>query len=114
MRIEGVGLMFVNAWTLLKDGLVAFIDDPPLEWRDVLVGAIVSALLFTAGKFLIGIYLGSSAVASTYGAAGARLVILLWVYYSSEVFLFGAELTRAYSVRHGSQKLDRASSLARS
>jgi membrane protein len=84
------------------------LPDLPLEWRDVLVGAVVSALLFNAGKYLIGFYLGSSAVASTYGAAGALLVVLLWVYYSSEVFLLGAELTRAYSVRHGSQRPDRA------
>jgi membrane protein len=64
-------------------------------------------VLFTVGKFMIGIYLGSTAVASTYGAAGALLVVLLWVYYSSEVFLLGAELARAYSLRHGSQRPDR-------
>jgi membrane protein len=93
--------------SILFAAIFKVLPDLPLEWRDVLVGAVVSAALFTIGKFLIGIYLGSSAVASSYGAAGALLVVLLWVYYSSEVFLLGAELTRAYSVRHGSQRLDR-------
>jgi membrane protein len=60
-------------------------------------------LLFTIGKSLIGWYIGTSAIASSYGAAGALLVVLLWVYYSSEIFLLGAEFTRAYSVRLGSR-----------
>jgi membrane protein len=93
--------------SILFAAIFKVLPDLTLEWRDVLVGATVSAVLFTAGRFLIGIYLGSSAVASSYGAAGALLVVLLWVYYSSEVFLLGAELTRAYSVRHGSQRADR-------
>ncbi|WP_348643133.1 YhjD/YihY/BrkB family envelope integrity protein [Mesorhizobium sp. B2-3-4] len=63
----------------------------------------MTAALFTLGKSLIGWYIGTSAIASSYGAAGGLLVILLWVYYSSEIFLLGAELTRAYSVRHGSR-----------
>jgi membrane protein len=80
------------------------LPDRRLEWRDVAVGAIATAALFTIGKSLIGWYIGSSAVASSYGAAGGLLVALLWVYYSSEIFLFGAEFTRAYSVRHRSRK----------
>ena len=64
------------------------------------MGAVVTAILFTAGKLLIGWYLGSSAVASSYGAARA-LMALLWVYCSSLIFLSGAEITRAYSIRHG-------------
>jgi len=79
------------------------LPDRHLEWRDVAVGAVVTAALFTLGKSLIGWYLASSAVASTYGAAGGLLVILLWVYYSSQIFLLGAEFTRAYSVARGSQ-----------
>ncbi len=63
----------------------------------------MTAALFTLGKTLIGWYIGTSAIASSYGAAGGLLVILLWVYYSSEIFLLGAEFTRAYSVRHGSR-----------
>jgi membrane protein len=92
---------------ILFAAIFKVLPDLPLKWPDVLVGAIISAVLFTVGKFMIGIYLGSTAVASTYGAAGALLVVLLWVYYSSEVFLLGAELTRAYSLRHGSQRPDR-------
>ncbi|WP_432421215.1 YihY/virulence factor BrkB family protein [Mesorhizobium huakuii] len=79
------------------------LPDRTLEWRDVGIGAVVTAALFTLGKSLIGWYIGSSAIASSYGAAGGLLVILLWVYYSSEIFLLGAEFTRAYSVRHGSR-----------
>ena len=75
-----------------------------LAWRDVLAGALITAVLFTAGKFAIGLYLGSSTVASTYGAAGSVIVVLLWVYYSAEVFLFGAELTRGYACRFGSRR----------
>ena len=79
------------------------LPDRTLEWRDVGIGAVVTAALFTLGKTLIGWYIGTSAIASSYGAAGGLLVILLWVYYSSEIFLLGAEFTRAYSVRHGSR-----------
>jgi membrane protein len=79
------------------------LPDRTLEWRDVAIGAVVTAALFTFGKSLIGWYIGTSATASSYGAAGGLLVVLLWVYYSSEIFLLGAELTRVYSVRHGSR-----------
>ncbi|ESY27953.1 YihY/virulence factor BrkB family protein [Mesorhizobium sp. M1148] len=79
------------------------LPDRSLAWRDVAIGAAVTALLFTIGKSLIGWYIGTSAIASSYGAAGALLVVLLWVYYSSEIFLLGAEFTRAYSVRLGSR-----------
>jgi Virulence factor BrkB/PAS domain len=75
-----------------------------LEWRDVWVGAAITAVLFTLGKSLIGWYIGSSAVASSYGAAGALIIVLLRVYYSSEIFLLGAEFTRAYSLQHGSHR----------
>ncbi|UVK36655.1 YihY/virulence factor BrkB family protein [Mesorhizobium sp. AR10] len=79
------------------------LPDRSLQWRDVGIGAVVTALLFTIGKSLIGWYIGTSAIASSYGAAGALLVVLLWVYYTSEIFLLGAEFTRAYSVRFGSR-----------
>ena len=75
-----------------------------LAWRDVAVGALITAVLFIIGKYAIGAYLGSSTVASTYGAAGSVIVVLLWVYYSAQVFLFGAELTRGYACRFGSRK----------
>jgi membrane protein len=90
-----ISLMFAAIYKILPDRT--------LEWRDVGIGAVVTAALFTLGKSLIGWYIGTSAIASSYGAAGGLLVILLWVYYSSEIFLLGAELTRAYSVRYGSR-----------
>jgi membrane protein len=80
------------------------LPDRHLEWRDVIVGAIVTAVLFTIGKSLIGWYLGSSAVASSYGAAGGLVVLLLWVYYSVQIFLLGAEFTKIYANRHGSKQ----------
>jgi membrane protein len=74
-----------------------------LTWRDVAIGAVVTALLFTVGKVLIGFYLGQSNVASSYGAAGSMITILLWVYYSSLILLFGAEFTKAFAESHGSR-----------
>lgn len=88
---------------LLFAAIYKVLPDRALQWRDVGVGAVVTAFLFTIGKSLIGWYIGTSAVASSYGAAGALLVVLLWVFYSSEIFLLGAEFTRAYSVRYGSR-----------
>ncbi len=73
-----------------------------IAWRDVFIGAVVTALLFTIGKFAIGAYLGNSGLASTYGAAGSVVLLLVWVYYSAQVFLFGAEFTRSYAYQIGS------------
>ncbi|MDG4882980.1 YihY/virulence factor BrkB family protein [Mesorhizobium sp. WSM4884] len=89
---------------LLFAAIYKVLPDRTLKWRDVGVGSIVTALLFTIGKSLIGWYIGTSAIATSYGAAGALMVVLLWVYYSAQIFLFGAEITRAYSVRSGSQR----------
>lgn len=75
-----------------------------LAWKDVAAGALITAVLFTAGKYAIGLYLGSSTVASTYGAAGSVIVLLVWVYYSAQVFLFGAELARGYACRFGTRR----------
>ncbi|HEV2085249.1 MAG TPA: YhjD/YihY/BrkB family envelope integrity protein, partial [Gemmatimonadales bacterium] len=69
--------------------------------RDVWVGGLVTAGLFTIGKFLIGLYIGTSALSSTYGAAGSVIVVLVWVYYSSQIILLGAEFTREYVKRFG-------------
>lgn len=80
------------------------LPDRQLEWRDVMTGAAVTSLLFTIGKSLIGWYIGSSAVASSYGAAGGLIVLLLWVYYSAQTFLLGAEFTKVYAGRHGSKR----------
>ena len=75
-----------------------------IAWRDVWVGAAVTSLLFWIGKYLIGLYLGKSAVASPFGAAGTLVVVILWVYYSAQIFFLGAEFTRAYALRLGSRQ----------
>jgi membrane protein len=77
----------------------------PIMWRDVWLGSLVTAVLFWVGKYLIGLYIGRSVVASSYGAAGTLVVAIVWVYYSAQVFFFGAEFTRAYACRHGSHSL---------
>ena len=73
------------------------LPDTSLGWRDVIAGAIATAILFNIGKVLISLYLGSSSVASSFGAAGAFALLLLWIYYSSQIFLIGAEFTRAWA-----------------
>jgi len=79
-----------------------FLPDVRIGWRDVWIGAALTSLLFTIGKFLIGLYLGQSAVSSTYGAAGSVIAVLLWVYYSSLIFFLGAEFTQVYASQYGS------------
>jgi membrane protein len=74
-----------------------------IEWDDVWIGAIATAFLFTLGKFLIGLYLGKSAVASSYGAAGAVVILLIWMYYSAQAFLLGAEFTYLFAHHYGSR-----------
>ncbi len=74
-----------------------------IAWKDVWVGAAVTSLLFTVGKQLIGLYLGQSSVASSYGAAGSLIVLLLWVYYSAQIMFLGAEFTQVYATRFGSK-----------
>jgi len=78
------------------------LPDVKLPWSDVWVGAAFTAILFGLGKTLIGIYLGNSAVASSFGAAGSLIALLLWVYYSAQIFFFGAEITRQYALTFGS------------
>ncbi|MEA2927960.1 MAG: rane protein [Hyphomicrobiales bacterium] len=100
-------LNFVVSLALLSVLFAAIykvLPDRAIAWRDVIVGAIVTALLFTIGKTLIGWYLGSSAIASSYGAAGGLIVLLFWVYYSTQTFLLGAEFTKVYAFRHGSKQ----------
>ena len=89
---------------VLFAAIYKILPDRKLQWRDVIVGAIVTSLLFTIGKSLIGWYLGTSAAASTYGAAGALIIVLLWIYYTSEIFLLGAEFTKVYANHHGSHQ----------
>lgn len=97
------GLVSFILIALLFGAIYKVLPDRTLKWRDVAMGALVTSFLFVVGKSLIGWYIATSAVASSYGAAGALIVVLLWVYYSAEIFLFGAEVTRAYSVRNGSR-----------
>jgi membrane protein len=89
-----ITLIFALIYKILPDAFVG--------WKDVWVGAPLTALLFTAGKYGIGLYLGWSSTTSAFGAAGSLVVILVWVYYSSQILLFGAEFTRVYSEHNGS------------
>ncbi|RPI35200.1 MAG: YihY/virulence factor BrkB family protein [Chloroflexota bacterium] len=87
--------------TLLFAIIFKYLPEATVAWRDVWLGAAVTAFLFTVGKSLIGLYLGTSAVTSTYGAAGSLVVIMIWVYYSAQIFFFGAEFTQVYARRRG-------------
>ncbi len=99
-------LNFIVSFVLLAFLFAAIykvLPDRRLQWRDVTTGAVVTSGLFTVGKSLIGWYIGSSSVASSYGAAGGLIVLLLWVYYSVQIFLLGAEFTKIYANRRGSK-----------
>ena len=72
------------------------LPDVSIHWKDVWVGALVTSALFVLGKYLIGLYLGTSSVASTYGAAGSLVIFLLWIYYSAQILFLGAEFTKVY------------------
>jgi membrane protein len=94
--IASLGLLAVLFAAIYK-----VLPDCPIAWGDVAVGAVVTAILFTIGKSLIGWYLGSSAIASSYGAAGGLIVLFFWMYYSAQVFLVGAEFTKVYATSRG-------------
>lgn len=96
-------IVSLSLLALLFGAIYKVLPDRSLTWRDVRFGAVTTAVLFTVGKSLIGWYLGTSAVASSYGAAGSLIVLLLWVFYSSSIFLLGAELTRAYGTSFGTR-----------
>ncbi|MDP1590698.1 MAG: YhjD/YihY/BrkB family envelope integrity protein, partial [Prosthecobacter sp.] len=78
--------------------------DTRITWRDVWLGAVIAAVLFELGKFLLGFYFGRSALASSYGAAGSLIIILVWVFYSAQILFFGAAFTRVYAMRFGSHR----------
>ena len=100
---QGVNfLVSFGVITLLFAMLFKVLPDAKIAWRDVWVGAIITALLFNLGKLLFGLYLGRGSVTSAYGAAGSLVVVLLWVYYSAQILLFGAQFTQIYSNRYGS------------
>ncbi|MFL6351794.1 MAG: YihY/virulence factor BrkB family protein [Bryobacteraceae bacterium] len=89
--------------TALFGAIYKVMPDVRIEWRDVILGGAATSLLFTVGKFVLGIYLGKASIASTYGAAASIVVLVIWVYYSAQIFFFGAELTRSFANRYGSR-----------
>ena len=103
LRILNFIVSFILTAALFAS-IYKILPDRRLDWRDVAVGALGTSLLFTAGKTLIGWYLGGSGVAARYGATGALVVVLLWVYYSAQIFLLGAEFTRAWAGLEGSRR----------
>lgn len=103
-------LVSTGVITVLFALIFKVLPDVRLPWRDALIGGFWTSLLFGFGKLGIGLYLGRSGVASAYGAAGSLVALLLWVYYSSQILLFGAELTRAYAVRSGRRLPPKAAS----
>jgi membrane protein len=99
---NGVSLAVI---TVLFALIFKYLPDahPPVAWKDIWIGALVTAVLFTLGKYGIGLYLGRSSVGSAFGAAGSLVLLLVWVYYSAQILFFGAELTQVYARRHGSR-----------
>jgi membrane protein len=89
--------------TLLFAMIFKFLPDAKVDWHDVWIGALLTAALFVVGKVGLGFYLGKATTASAYGAAGSLVIVLLWVYYSSQILFFGAEFTQVYSLHHGSR-----------
>ena len=96
------GVSFI-VLTLLFAAMYKWVPDVKIDWRDVWLGAAVTALLFSIGKFAIGLYLGHSAMASSYGVAGSFVVLLVWVYYSTQILFFGAEITQVYANQFGNR-----------
>jgi membrane protein len=101
MQVAGFTISF-GVITLLFAMMFKWLPDTRVAWRDVWLGAAVTALLFEAGKSLIGLYIGKQGLESTFGAATSLVILLIWVYYSSQIVLVGAEFTRAYARRYGS------------
>jgi membrane protein len=102
--LESINLVFsFGVITILFALILKFIPDTSIAWRDVLMGATVTSLLFAVGKVIIGFYLGHSALTSAYGAAASLVIFLIWIYYSAQILLFGAELSHAYALKYGSR-----------
>jgi len=100
------GIDFFLSWgviTILFAMIYKILPETAIHWRDVWIGAAATSLLFVLGKFLVGLYIGKSAITSAYGAAGSFAVVLIWVYYSSLLLYYGAEFTKAYADRFGSR-----------
>jgi membrane protein len=118
---SGSAVVLPTVTSLISFGVIACLfaviyktlPDVPLSWRDVWTGAIFTAGLFSLGKYAIGLYLGNSGIASGFGAAGSIIALLLWIYYSAQIFFFGAECTRQYALRYGSLQHERQNYLAK-
>jgi membrane protein len=95
----------IGVITVLFALIYKFLPDAEIAWRDVWLGAFVTAIFFSLGKLLIGIYLGNSAIASSFGAAGSLVLLLVWIYYSAQILFFGAEFTQVYANNYGSKIL---------
>ena len=98
----------IGVITVLFALIYKVLPDAEIAWQDVWMGAVVTAALFSLGKFVIGIYLGNTAVASSFGAAGSLVLLLLWIYYSAQILFFGAEFTQVYANNYGSKILPEA------
>ncbi len=94
----------IGVTTLLFAMIYKVLPDLFIPWRDVWIGAAITAILFSIGRLLIGLYLGNSSIGSTYGAAGSVVVLLVWVYYSAQILFLGAEFTKVYAMTHGSKR----------
>jgi membrane protein len=103
LPVLDVGMSFGMS-VLLFAMIYKYMPNESIAWRDVWIGAAVTAFLFAVGKSLIGLYLGRSSFSGVYGAAGSLIVLLLWIYYSAQIFLLGAEFTRAFAYARGSRK----------
>lgn len=106
MLVNMLDIVFSFMMTTAMFALIyKFMPSVKIRWDEVWIGAVITAILFTGGKLLIGLYIGRSAIASGFGVAGSLIALLVWVYYSAQIFLLGAEFTWAYSSIYGSRKL---------
>jgi membrane protein len=96
-------IISIGVFTVLFSLMYKFLSDAEIAWRDVWVGSFITSVFFSLGKTAIGIYLGNSAVASSFGAAGSLVLLLLWIYYSAQILFFGAEFTQVYADKYGSK-----------
>jgi membrane protein len=103
-------LISLGAISVLFALIYKYVPDVPISWRDVAVGAVFTAVLFTIGKIVLAIYFGTVGVGSTYGAAGSLVALVVWVYYSAQIFFFGAIFTHEYANKFGSAAVPRTSS----
>lgn len=103
----GNSLISLLVITFLFAMIFRIVPDTRVTWKDVWLGAVLTAALFILGKILLGVYFGRSAIASSYGAAGSLIIILVWVFYSAQILFFGAEFTHVYAMRYGSHRNDK-------